>query len=1515
MICPNKNTKEWKDLVSKVGEDRAYAIWQIRDLNDFSSDPPSETLLDYISKEVSTNYEYYKEAYKDLFALNRVRNVDEAVKMFYSRVSKYEGAMWNTSYATDSDGNKVSLFPSTTFKHIKGKDVTKSELLYYLNKLKSKFGYDYIVIDDPLKLYKGKNTLIDGRRIMVVNIAYATADTPFHEYYHPFVRDIKEQNPTLYAKLAETVDVDVDAIDAEEYIVNYLSTKIASRQTSGIVGQFIDYIKYLFAKLFPTSAKKITELSTLGDVMDILNSKAYVSTEATSLEEAYSLADMLKKLSKGEAHESFKDTRADPSKDLIGEIIKKSKDNPYTTDDTSTVYTGKDGSEVTRLTSFIGDDKEGKFSLKYQNREKTYAEYEVDRIYKSRGIATDQPLTQKNALGVLVQISYEELVNSIQQEIDKRKTYGKVVHSLINYLLETDRDRIAEAKKDLLKYAKQYGINSPSPELSSEFRIYTENIDKIVASLNLRFELDDDIKVTNPDRIAPEVTIVSDLLKLGTTADGIVQHFNGELSMFDWKTGDIMKDYNSSLMMAYGKKFNVNDSKLSKAKLEMAFRALIIKESHPEAKFRDITVVRLNSQGEAKAYKVDLEPYLGMVGEYYKENDPTVYKSLVEKGLLNSSSYLGTPSEILDVYDSIKGLPLDQQIAVVQEQLNDITLRYTKEELEGLDYLKERRAKLTKALLELNKIPTVNLEEDTPDVDSLRGQFKNLSDISNRYIQTLHKVKLEKDHSMRKELDEIDNEHRNLLSAVLLEQNHSNQDVVRGALKFLAGAALLYTSPWAIPAIFITNYVIDKVGKSTFDTWSFMWSQSKETANPGWFLNTTDIDTNTGKPLTAAQKAYRSFVVNTMKSKWKEVMGEVVHYRGKYPVTKAEYYGMPLELADDFLPRVFRSTKEIREQQALFPSEGEMGIGEGVKDWGRRHIGNFFTEIEHGEEGKGGIPVQFYAHYGNAVVTSVNHSFNVEKAFSGFMGSLVKKKYYDDLLAMAEGTKNCLELSKSDLGGPKYKKLAAWLDDQIYLQFLNKPKPTSLTTKEVTLPVNATIGKILGIPPGDYKIPAEKLLRLIKSALSMSVMGFKIIGATFNGALITFMNGSQIFKHRISGWLGVPPDDYEPDEKAVVGALADMRDFYKHSIKGTPHNSKLWRLAELSGWVPDNYDFARTNKNLLSSSQSLDFGSYAYMFHNFVETYGAMWHLGIMLRSARFKDDQGKTYTAWDGYSLNEKNELVWNKGVRGKVEVAPGVFKELEELDSLEWKTMKRAYEKLHGSYRQEEKVALESTIWGEFVLQFKRYFPTYMKNLWASPFKDITVGKYVLDGNITKPGDVSTFKWEEQVMEGRYRVLASSIMAAGLSKEKWAALDTNRRRHLAALLNTGLWFMLAYIFLSPDKDEKDTYAAWRWSRLVEDVSQGAKITDMLHALDKPVIVLTRASQIYQAMWDATGDIVTGDRSRSGQIRGAKTIVSSVPPFSNWYQMQQMANSAKMDKDYLFGIIPVTNYFESNNR
>ena len=316
-----------------------------------------------------------------------------------------------------------------------------------------------------------------------------------------------------------------------------------------------------------------------------------------------------------------------------------------------------------------------------------------------------------------------------------------------------------------------------------------------------------------------------------------------------------------------------------------------------------------------------------------------------------------------------------------------------------------------------------------------------------------------------------------------------------------------------------------------------------------------------------------------------------------------------------------------------------------------------------------------------------------------------------------------------------------------------------------------------------------------------------------------------------------------------------------------------------------------------------------------METYGGLVHLGMLMQSIKV-DVNGKKVSLWDAYDENGE----WKVGVRGKVEVAPGEFKDLKELDTLEIKNLKRAYEKLHGSYRKEERTQIEVSVIGEFLLQFKKFFYTYMKNLYASPYNDITTGRYVLRNDISRPDGVPVWKWESEVMQGRINVLmggfiASSMMdklALGLTNKEFYGTRGNRNaqqlartKRVLELANTALWMMMMYAAysLALDDDEENTAYAFRFRRLVEDTSMGLNPKDLLSTVEKPVVAADRISRLGKAFMD----YAAGGETTEGRRKGERQIISNIPIASNVQQLVDIFTSKKhVSEGMFFGLVPL---------
>lgn len=472
MICPNKNHPEYKALVNKVGPTRALAVWDSTKLD--VSTPYNNiatTVLDKISEGVLNHEQFLRASLPNFVKANNANTTDSFVRALYERVKKFEGGTISNGVITHKLGT-TSLFPTAEINPgVKNSHTTKSDIIHYLTKLRDKFGIDFEIINDKTQNWKGKY-LNDGvTKRVVINLANSTLDTPFHEYYHPFVRLLKIENETLYNLLAEKAPKDPNK-EEEESVVEFLGREIQSSQPTNLLTKFIDWLRGRFLRVFPKSNTRIDQLTTISDVMNLLKESTPIDvSREDTLMEAYQggLKDMINRM-KGKSSQSdqtVSDTKSDPNKDYITEIVEESVKGGYTTSDTETVYTSAAGKTFLRLSPFIGDKQLGNFSLKSRKYQYSTAEYEVRKVYGIRGMDISQPLQFKGADGKLQSVTFEEMVAKAEQEFKKQQTYGKMVHAYFNYALETNRDRQDEAWKILEKYAKEFGVQSSPPYIRS----------------------------------------------------------------------------------------------------------------------------------------------------------------------------------------------------------------------------------------------------------------------------------------------------------------------------------------------------------------------------------------------------------------------------------------------------------------------------------------------------------------------------------------------------------------------------------------------------------------------------------------------------------------------------------------------------------------------------------------------------------------------------------------------------------------------------------------------------------------------------------------------------------------------------------------------------------------------------------------------------------------------------------------------------------------------------------------
>ncbi|MGL5075210.1 MAG: hypothetical protein ACRDBG_05140, partial [Waterburya sp.] len=444
----------------------------------------------------------------------------------------------------------------------------------------------------------------------------------------------------------------------------------------------------------------------------------------------------------------------------------------------------------------------------------------------------------------------------------------------------------------------------------------------------------------------------------------------------------------------------------------------------------------------------------------------------------------------------------------VENRLKALTL-YKNERSNDTSFVKEERSVLSQLLLELEQTSEANLRRDTDDISGLVGQFKNLSDISHPAIQALNKRLLKTKSDLHKEYREITEEHDQLLKQVLIEKSSNTETrrlLKQGAtLTLAAGVASVGTlaiSPFLIAAPLITYLYLYRSQKSPKETFNFLWR--KDPVSSGYYLNLTDSYEENGvqKRLTASEIKYRDFLKDKMQSTYSELINTYAYdtVSGK-ALTYAQSMGLPTELSSDFMPRTPKSVDELRLEQSFI--EGYFGLKTRISDFVRKNLTSFFEDNFETTQPSGGMPIRYMMAAGSPVVEASLHTFNPEESFKLFIGNLLTKKYYDPLYALAHGVKDSLEIATDERGKQKYPNLTKFLDRQISLQIAKDTPKDNLTSKEIKFELYDITAKSLGLPEGtQIRLNQDQVLRALKAGVSFTIMSFKAVNATLNGALI-----------------------------------------------------------------------------------------------------------------------------------------------------------------------------------------------------------------------------------------------------------------------------------------------------------------------------------------------------------------------------------------------------------------------------
>lgn len=1117
-----------------------------------------------------------------------------------------------------------------------------------------------------------------------------------------------------------------------------------------------------------------------------------------------------------------------------------------------------------------------------------------------RNIETDTITVQDKEL------TFEQLVEYYERQFNTAAAFGKAVHKQLEYHITKD-------KKALVELA--YIMSEKTMEKDGM-------VQDAISSKALRFVQNEDNAnmlisrsgYVGTDKMRAEVMIHSDILGVATQVDGLYQHDDNTISLVDWKAGSaFLKDKSTIQPMPYSSEVDkFGRSRLNQAKLEVALRALIIKEQVPDAKFRSLKVHHIDRGNLTKApYEINLNEALTVLSSFYKNTEPAKWQQLNDKGLFNYKNYKDFEAEGKNIIDKYGGHTAKNQIELIEREIQLLRNRLDTNTSVNRTKDKETIGILSAEILKLKDHTKSELDLDEVSEKESTGLGKGflgaLYNISNKHIQqytklfTKYRLAFLKDQrTERKEADK-------LFKAVQDEFYKS-----KGGLKGLTETLTLGT---------VSGYKYTDVYKFFFE-----YKDDKSVSIPGFYkksLETAKKELAEGT-MTQAQFNLLEYLDKTWSGTWNDVMLRTAYVDQKSGrnISYAQSIGMVDDggkkgivtssgsLSQHFIPRLAQEYFEMGEQYTGL-SKPFKSLYKKLKVFGIRNL-TFFEEEEYYnfDQGQGSLNAVKVRYTGsNYSIAGQQHSFNLENMHYSFMTNMYQKKHMDMPLAVADGLKNFYEMKEELEGQQRFQPVISLLDRHIVGTLLEevgyKGTADNLLSEKLTFKNPFYKGQ-----PGQVqrvKLSVWKVLMALKNIVTAKALFLKFVGGTFNGLLITYQTittaAAGSISKRVLRSQGLSDDAVDFSLSDLAKGTGIVAGYFRDILDPTrdKRNNKLYNLLKRFNYLPDNYDYASDKKELrMLKSPGLQYSN-LFFFHAIHEEWGHSVLFAAQLKKLKMPDGS----SVWDNYN----DDGTWKKykedgslnirGVRkGRTEDQTEYITEITAEEALR---MYKASSLIHGAYRSWERSAMETYAIGQWFLQFKKYLPAILFREWEGRHEDFNLGvhKYLMDenGNRIKEKavidgqevELDVMEWHAAVHTGRVRVLAATLLASiGVKSFRNAQFHGNYNfknlspRDQVGAITTASGFMFTMLFMlalnSYFEDDEENPWAIRFGYLASDGLQGFNAREVLRTVKNPLAVILHLNNLSDALGQMLVSGVTGDFTKEGKLKGSKQLMKDVP-------------------------------------
>ena len=1326
-------------------------------------------------------------------------------------------------------------------------------------KRRSGFSYEFISFKEAqslVNLQDFNSAFIKDGKIYFVQELFDEEDA-VHEYAHIYLKVIQQTNPELYAELID--DLYNNKL-AREYMIE--SMKLNTHYTEE------EHEQEALTKLIGLQGKKIINEPTIKRIMDrIIN---YISEW---LGFPVSFEDKIKTLSVKllSSTTSLKvngitipisstlfNTRKDANIETLENIAKNIRvvnDDHYEVVGSSEKYK--------RLTNAVIETSSSSNKKPFYGDAEKEANDMADKLWAGKAdteVLKVHGLTYENRTQMLNKPSY------IKTYIEYRMSgsiKGNLFHSTADKVIKASTNKdTTEVDKKIVQYREQAA--------QSYSWINEEEITKFFDKLGIHYEpfnqTQNEIPPALEDVLSSELSIVSNILGIGTTIDLLVSHFDGRYSIFDWKTSARLDySFNGNLMET------LKDTPKNRAKMEVLLRAVMVRLENKDIKFKRLSVLQVKSAWQMKQIDpeadVDVPLFLRVLENYYKKNEPQKYAAMIAKtpDIFNVEAYVGVNQKTALQKVALKFNSDYEFVEYLKKEIVETkwALDYqtqkgysTKTKINNVwveSPMITRLKELTKMLAEYERLPGMgSFGSKGSDISKFKAYFGQYGDIDSYELQAM-KAQYEKaKEKIERELHDL-NLRLEKASKDFLDE-YKNEHAISGAVSFLTLGSLNLIN---ITELFRPLYKLNKEKVEVLITpedseWATLSEPKKKflrflQGNYGALVE--DMLTKEFTIYGGQKQTLADFMFDPKQFDY----SGIIHTEGKVKT-----------LSKGFFAKIPITESEYREREGFFNKNNFYRTLENVK--------NSFLKSPYTKSGDLGLPLKYMNSF------SEDYSYNLASGFQAFARSALEKKYLDPVYASMIGYQKILETTTKNEEGKEVLtqgNLLSFVEAKIKLDFEKN------TADEIWSEAFS-------------RIDVKKIESGWRQFISLVLMAAKPIHGLISGGIVPFVTG---FKKGIANTLSAKilgVKHVEFNERDWFKASATYLDMEKDRAMGNLDANKMWILLKQMNYLTNDLPFTLNSSNsVIEKNPLLKMGT-LYLTHTFWEDANASITLIAQLKAMKLENGS----SIFDNYQVVTKNDGVvdyqtveWKGPIRG-YEIINGKEVPVEGITARELTSLKRVYERMNGGYRQEEKVAAEAYIIGRIFMQFKKYITSPLTGAFGARHLDMTSGYYVEVGK-TKNGK-PILEWKSVEIEGRYilmyKLLRDVVTLKG--KKSWDNLTEHDKKEIMEALVTLLLFTMCFFaagaLFGGDSDDDESKKAYL--RIVENMSQHYNIIDWLRTMKQTPAAVSKTWETGVGVLQlglltpinyATGkDYLTAE----GNLKGMIQTIKGVPGLSGIY-------------------------------